>query len=148
MPSYKLTLRLIIYSKKSFAYNFKLITSKLPFSRFVVYEESMVPAYKPGDHVLTFNWVLPKVGDVVVFRISSRHPGVTTTTRSELVSRKFEIGSIMDSFALLQNDKNYLKRIKKITKNEIFVEGDNSKVSSKMAPVKKYQVVGKVILKY
>ncbi|OGD84221.1 hypothetical protein A2165_03605 [Candidatus Curtissbacteria bacterium RBG_13_40_7] len=39
----------------------------LPFSRFIVHEHSMIPAYKPGDHVLTFNWSLPRVGDVVVF---------------------------------------------------------------------------------
>ena len=28
----------------------------------------MMPAYKPGDHVLTFNWVGVKKGDVIVFR--------------------------------------------------------------------------------
>lgn len=27
----------------------------------------MVPAFKPGDHVLTFNWGFVDVGDVVVF---------------------------------------------------------------------------------
>ena len=43
------------------------IKMKLPFSRFVVSENSMLPEYKPGDHVLTFNLVAPKVGDVIVF---------------------------------------------------------------------------------
>jgi len=28
----------------------------------------MIPAFKPGDHVLTFNWILANVGDVVVFK--------------------------------------------------------------------------------
>lgn len=27
----------------------------------------MMPAFKPGDHVLTFNWGSVKVSDVVVF---------------------------------------------------------------------------------
>lgn len=27
----------------------------------------MVPVYKPGDHVLTFNWGRIKVGEVVTF---------------------------------------------------------------------------------
>ena len=31
-------------------------------------EESMWPAYKPGDHVLTFNWGKLGIGNAVVFR--------------------------------------------------------------------------------
>jgi len=27
----------------------------------------MIPVFYPGDHVLTFNWVVPKENDVVVF---------------------------------------------------------------------------------
>lgn len=41
---------------------------KFPISRFVVQENSMLPEFRPGDHAVTFNWVRPKVGDVVVFR--------------------------------------------------------------------------------
>ena len=41
---------------------------KFPFSRFVIDEESMWPAYKPGDHVLTFNWGKLGIGNAVVFR--------------------------------------------------------------------------------
>lgn len=33
----------------------------------MVSEESMLPAYKQGDHILTLNWGKIKVGDVVVF---------------------------------------------------------------------------------
>ena len=28
----------------------------------------MVPTYKPGEQVITFNWARPKVGDVVIFK--------------------------------------------------------------------------------
>lgn len=28
----------------------------------------MLPSYKPGDHVLTFKWLVPKAGDVIVFK--------------------------------------------------------------------------------
>lgn len=28
----------------------------------------MEPAFFDGDHVLTFNWIKPKIGDVVVFK--------------------------------------------------------------------------------
>lgn len=31
----------------------------------------MLPLYKPGDHVLTFNWGKFEKGDVVVFRLKS-----------------------------------------------------------------------------
>lgn len=27
----------------------------------------MMPAFGPGDHVLTFNFIIPKIGDVIVF---------------------------------------------------------------------------------
>lgn len=39
-----------------------------PISRFVIDENSMLPVYKPGDRVLTFNWGPVNAGDVVVFR--------------------------------------------------------------------------------
>ena len=44
----------------------------VPFSRFVVSDRSMLPIYCPGEHVLTFNWTFPKIGDVVVFRERNR----------------------------------------------------------------------------
>lgn len=33
----------------------------------------MLPSYKPGDHVLTFNWTNVKKGDVVVFCSPTRY---------------------------------------------------------------------------
>ena len=32
----------------------------------------MLPVYKPGDHVLTFNWQSVKKGDVVVFKANGK----------------------------------------------------------------------------
>ena len=32
----------------------------------------MEPAFYDGDHVLTFNWIKPKAGDVVVFKSSRK----------------------------------------------------------------------------
>ena len=28
----------------------------------------MVPCYYPGDHILTFNWIVPKENDAIVFK--------------------------------------------------------------------------------
>ena len=39
-----------------------------PFSRFIVYEDSMIPAFRPNDRVLTFNWISANIGDVIVFK--------------------------------------------------------------------------------
>ena len=41
---------------------------KFPFSRFIVDDESMLPNFKPGDHVLTFNWGRAEIRDVLVFK--------------------------------------------------------------------------------
>lgn len=48
----------------SFPSNIRLF----PFSRFAVCDRSMEPAFSEGDHVLTLNWIKPKLGDVVVFQ--------------------------------------------------------------------------------
>ena len=33
----------------------------------------MEPAYLPGDRVVTFNWVNPRLGDVIVFKSGKEH---------------------------------------------------------------------------
>ena len=33
----------------------------------------MEPAFYDGDHVLTFNWIRPHTGDVVVFRSNGKN---------------------------------------------------------------------------
>jgi len=75
----------------------------------------MEPVFYDGDHVLTFNWIKPQIGDVIV----------------------------------LQSGKIYkIKRVIKISANLIFVAGDNKKLSSKVRPVRKKDVIGRVIAEY
>ena len=87
----------------------------MPFSRFVIQEESMLPAFSAGDHVLTFNCGRLKRGDVVVIRLK-------------------------ETF--------FVKRIDKFVDNYVYVSGDNILKSSKLKPLKREQIIGKVILKY
>lgn len=87
----------------------------MPISRFIVDEESMLPAFKSGEHVLSLNWVEPKVGDVIVFKNKGRY---------------------------------FIKRIDKFIDNYVYVSGDNKVKSSRVGPIKKGMIVGKVIMKY
>ena len=45
----------------------------LPFSRFAVCDRSMEPAFLDSDHVLTFNWIMPQAGDVIVFKSNTKN---------------------------------------------------------------------------
>lgn len=75
----------------------------------------MLPTYKSGDRVLTFNWFDFGASDVVVF---------------ELLTKK------------------YIKRVTKIINDLVYVAGDNYSKSAVIGPIKKADVVGKVIWKY
>ena len=75
----------------------------------------MEPFLREGDHVLTFNWVLPKRGNVIVFR---------------------------------SGDMYLVKRVDRIREADIFISGDNKKLSKKLGPIGKGKIVGKVVLKY
>lgn len=100
----------------------------------------MEPYFNPGDHVFTFNWGKVKKGDAIVF---NRHP--EGTEGSVLKSRE------RDSSTMSQKDKaiNYLiKRIDKIEGKLFFISGDNKVATSLIGPIKKIQIIGKVILKY
>lgn len=101
----------------------------------------MVPAYKPGDHVLTFNWGKIKVGDVIVFLPTRRHPDPASDGEGS-VSLRF--------FADAQNDKRayFIKRIDKFVYNYVYISGDNKREGSKIRPVARERVIGKVVLKY
>jgi phage repressor protein C with HTH and peptisase S24 domain len=44
--------------------------------------------------------------------------------------------------------RNYLKRVKSISGEFVRVFGDNRKESSKIASIKKEQIIGKVVFKY
>ncbi len=86
-----------------------------PVSMFVVRGRSMIPDYKPGDYVVTFNWTDVRAGDVVIFKM---------------------------------NGKNYIKRVQKKLKDLVEVAGDNDKESSKVGPVKRSDIIGRVVLLY
>ncbi|MBI3341721.1 S26 family signal peptidase [Candidatus Curtissbacteria bacterium] len=85
---------------------------KPPFSYFVVEEESMMPTYKPGDRLFTFNWSNIHEGSPIVFK---------------------EKGTC------------YVKRVTKVEDETIFVRGDNKHKSAVMAPIKRAQVIGRVL---
>ena len=94
------------------------MTRIIPISKFKVYGNSMTPALKPGQEILSFNWAYwgkkPKVGDIVVIK---------------------------------QDGKEMVKRIQKVNGRGIFVMGDNEKISTdsrQFGPVKMAQIVGKV----
>ena len=57
---------------------------------------------------------------------------------------KIKVGDVI----AYRGDKNYIKRIDKIDKSLYYVSGDNKRESAKMSPVKKEQIVGKIIFKY
>ena len=92
----------------------------IPIQRFTVSGNSMLPTLKPGQDVLCFNWwrlVGIKVGDIVVIKV---------------------------------NGKEMVKRIQNVYDLEVFVEGDNKKDSTdsrSFGPVKKDQIIGKIIFK-
>jgi len=44
--------------------------------------------------------------------------------------------------------KYFVKRVDRILKNQFFVSGDNRQMSSKLDPIGRKQIVGKVIIKY
>lgn len=91
----------------------------IPFSRFIVHGASMLPALKPGQSILVFNWAYtfsqPKVGDIVVIKHSGR---------------------------------DLVKRIQKVHDREYFVQGDNPEESTdsrSFGAIDKSQLIGKVI---
>lgn len=46
------------------------------------------------------------------------------------------------------SDEYFVKRVKKIAGKNIFVEGDNKKMSLGLGPIRREQIVGRVVLKY
>lgn len=100
----------------------------------------MEPQFSEGDRVLTFNWIKPKKGDVVVFCLSDvRHHEPPQAGRR-----------ILRFFTGVQNDKKiyYIKRVQKISDSKIIAVGDNKPMSSKIGPIKLNQIIGKVVMRY
>ena len=99
---------------------------KAPISRFTINGNSMLPALKEGQDVISFNWFYKsKIGDIVI---------VQSESFDYAQDKKFKVQS--------------LKRIKIITEDKVWVEGDNkdgSTDSRHFGPVRMEQVVGKVI---
>ncbi len=92
---------------------------KIPVSRFVVHGNSMAPALREGQDILSFNWAYlikkPKAGDIVVIKV---------------------------------NGKEMVKRIQSIFGQNIFVVGDNTKESTdsrEFGSITKDSLIGKVV---
>lgn len=62
----------------------------------------------------------------------------------------FNFGALQQGSVVVLNfrGKIYLKRIVKINKEKIYVGGDNKKLSSRIGPVTKADIIGRVFLKY
>lgn len=75
----------------------------------------MVPSFVPGDHVLTFNWFTPKVGQVIIYK---------------------------------KNSTYFIKRVVKCVDNNVYISGDNKEKSINLGPIKKSEIVGKVLFSY
>ena len=47
-----------------------------------------------------------------------------------------------------KDGRNFIKRVKKVAKGNIYISGDNQSESAKIGPVDGRWIIGKVILKY
>ena len=79
----------------------------------------MMPAFKPGDHVLTFNWGKYRKNDLIVFK------------RNEAAKGQY-----------------YLKRVDNVKGDQVMASAENKKQSIRIYKLSVKQIVGKVILKY
>ena len=79
----------------------------------------MMPAFKSGDHVLTFNWGKYRKNDLIVFK------------RNEAAKGQY-----------------YLKRVDNVKGDQVMASAENKKISTRVYKVNRGQIVGKVILKY
>ena len=96
---------------------------KFPISRLTVIGNSMTPALKEGQDILSFNWAYlfskPKKGDIVIVQNSK-----------------------------LQAKSEIVKRVVKVEGKQVFVEGDNKRQSTDsrhFGPIRIDQIIGKVI---
>lgn len=92
--------------------------SFFPFAKYQVAGYSMWPSLVKGDKILVYKWAEIKEGDIVVCSLPSRE---------------------------------FVKRVIKIDGKNYFLEGDNKKFSTDsrdFGPVKRKNIVGKMILKY
>lgn len=116
-----------------------------------------MPIYKPGDHVLTFNWGKISKGDVVVFSTflsfwgsggSRRLQNRTKTDSGQALRLRSGRARMTDEDGLLRENIFYIKRVDKISGDLFYTSADNKNQSTRVYKVKKEQIVGKVFLKY
>lgn len=100
----------------------KQINNFFPIVKYQIEENSMIPAFKPGDLVLvnklSFLLKKPKIGDIIIFQDSQ--------------------------------GKYLIKRIEKISNNIIFVLGINKKKSidsRRFGSILKKDIIGRVLFK-
>ena len=55
---------------------------------------------------------------------------------------------VNDAVVFRYKTEIYIKRVKKIIDNKVFVEGDNNKLSSRVDPINTEQIIGKVVWSY
>lgn len=79
---------------------------KFPFSRFIVYGNSMLPTLKEGQQVLTFNWSESKVGDIVVVKLNNK----------DMIKR---VQNVFDQEIIVQGDNKEVSRLYKVSRSEI-----------------------------
>lgn len=91
----------------------------LPFARYKIYGDSMLPTLKEGYQVICYRWAYiknsPKVGDVIVAKIK---------------------------------DLEIIKRVMLIRDEEVYLKGDNEKQSTdsrNFGWIHNRQIVGKII---
>lgn len=96
---------------------------KPPVSRFTVKGNSMFPALKEGQDILSFNWAYlgrkPKAGDIVTVK---RGKG--------------------------KGEREIIKRVQRIEGDKVYLIGDNMEESTDsrhFGPIHNKQIIGKVI---
>lgn len=95
------------------------MTKIIPISKFTINGNSMLPTLKPGQDILSFNWAY--------------------------MGRKPKEGDVV---VIKIGGKEMVKRVSKISRSKIFVEGDNKRNSTDsrhFGEVSISQIVGKVV---
>lgn len=124
-----------------------------------VSEESMLPTYEDGDHVLVFKLKSPERGDVVVVEdveegilLIKRVVGMPGDEVQIVGKRVFINRNLLEEPYVLEDNKSDYEGIAKepikLKDNEYFVLGDNravSRDSREIGPIKEKYIVGVVL---
>lgn len=124
-----------------------------------VSEESMMPTYEDGDHVLVFKLKTPERGDIVVVEdmeedilLIKRVVGMPGDELQIVGKRVFINGSLYEEPYVLEDNKSDYAGVAKdliiLGEDEYFVLGDNravSRDSREIGPINKEWIVGVVL---